>query len=98
MIPSLPLRVLTQRPRGDSCRKCGLVLLELNGIVSAALRISLNDKPVARYNEGRSNKSLDASGASGLLIQDLSVAQSSAAASTQPLSRFALNHNAATES
>jgi TonB family protein len=31
------------------------------------------------------NKSLDASGVSGLLIHDLSVAQSSAAASTQPL-------------
>lgn len=35
---------------------------------------------------GRSNKSLDASGVSGLLIHDLSVAQSSAASSTQPLS------------
>jgi len=27
-------------------------------------RVSLNDKPVAHYNQGRSNKSLDASGGS----------------------------------
>ena len=34
------------------------------------------------------NKSLDASGFSVLVIDNLSVAQSSAAASTQPLARF----------
>ena len=54
-------------------------------------RVSLNDKPVARYNQGRSNKSLDASGrsasrnllgpAEGVLIR--------AAASTPPFARFA---------
>jgi hypothetical protein len=45
----------------------------------------VNEKSVARYNEGRSNKSLDASGISGLVIDNLSVAQLSPAASTQPL-------------
>ena len=39
----------------------------------------------ARYTRAGHNKSLDASGVSGLLIHNLSVAQSSAAASTQPL-------------
>jgi len=31
---------------------------------SAAFRFSVKGKPVARYNQGRSNKSLDASGGS----------------------------------
>ena len=38
-----------------------------------------------RYNAGRANKSLDASGISGLVIDNLSVTQLSPAASTQPL-------------
>jgi hypothetical protein len=42
----------------------------------------VNEKQVARYNEGRSNNSLDASGTSGLVIDNLSVTQSFAAAST----------------
>ena len=62
----------THTPRGDSCQKGGLVLLPLFGIVSAALLV-VNRKQVARYNQGRSNKSLDASGTSGLVIDNLSV-------------------------
>jgi hypothetical protein len=52
------------------------------------LLVTINRKPEARYNLGRHNKSLDASGVSGLLIHNLSVAQSSAAASTQTLGCF----------
>src|SRR2546427_2867433 len=48
------------------------------------LRVSVNGKSVARYNQGRSNKSLDASGFSGLVIDNLSVTPLSPAASTQP--------------
>jgi hypothetical protein len=45
-------------------------------------------KPVARYNLGPDNKSLDASGISGLLIDNLSVTQLSPAASTQTLCSY----------
>jgi hypothetical protein len=48
----------------------------------------INGNPVARYNRGRSNKSLDASGFSGLVIDNLSVTPLLAAASTQPLGVF----------
>src|SRR5437870_10836144 len=47
----------------------------------------------ARYTRARDNKSLDASGTSGLLINDLSVSKSSPAASTQPFARFAIFEN-----
>jgi hypothetical protein len=47
-------------------------------------------KPVARYNQGRYNKSLDASGTSGLVIDNLSVMWLLPAASTQPLDIFML--------
>ena len=43
----------------------------------------------ARHTWARYNKSLDASGTSGLVIDNLSVMRLLAAASTQPLSRFA---------
>ena len=64
----------------------------LNAECGRALCIALNGS--ARYTwawDDKSldatlpNKSLDASGTSGLVIDNLSVAQSSAAASTQPL-------------
>ncbi len=81
MIPSLPLRVLTRRPRG--LRSDKLLVNQRH----PRSRVSLNDKPVARYNLGRSNKSLDASRTSGLLIDNLRVTQLRAAASTPPLGR-----------
>jgi hypothetical protein len=58
-----------------------------SGSLPAALLGSLQRKLLALCGtiSGRSNNSLDASGVSGLLIHNLSVAQSSAAASTQPL-------------
>ena len=43
----------------------------------------------ARHTWARYNKSLDASGVSELVIDNLSVTWLTAAASTQPLSRFA---------
>src|SRR5256885_1697127 len=56
---------------------------------SPRLLVSAKRKaPVARYNLGRHNKSLDASGTSGLVIENLSVMWLIAAASTQPLDRF----------
>jgi len=45
-------------------------------------------KSVARYNLGPDNKSLDASGTSGLVIDNLSVTQLTAAASTQPFGGY----------
>src|SRR2546429_4133939 len=43
-----------------------------------------------RYNAGRANKSLDASGTSALVIDNLSVTWLSPAASTQPLGGLTL--------
>ena len=66
------------RPRGP---------LLVNGLLThgrRALPFPGYRKPVARYNPGRDNKSLDASGTSGLVIDNLSVTQLSPAASTQP--------------
>ena len=42
-----------------------------------------------RYNAGRDNKSLDASGISGLVIDNVSVTWLTAAASTLPFGGFA---------
>ena len=53
MIPSLPLRVLT-------LMAARLALRQTCSFQTPRSRVSLNDKPVARYNLGRSNKSLDA--------------------------------------
>jgi hypothetical protein len=53
-------------------------------------RVSLNNKPAARYNQGRSNNSLDASGISGLVIDNLFLTWLFPAASTQPFDSFAL--------
>src|SRR6185503_21293008 len=55
-IPSLPLRVLTRTPRRLALRQTG------SFTTTPRSRVSLNDRPVARYNLERSNKSLDASG------------------------------------
>jgi hypothetical protein len=49
---------------------------------------SLSIELVARYNPGRDNKSLDASGASGLVIDNLFVTWLTAAASTQPFGAY----------
>jgi len=43
-----------------------------------------HNKSVARYNPGRDNKSLDASGTSGLVNDNSSLTWLSPAASTQP--------------
>ena len=67
-----------------AARPAGLVLLQ--NFTPRALVIN---RGVARYNLGRDNKSLDASGTSAIVIDNLSVAQLSPAASTQSLSRFA---------
>ena len=67
-----------------AARLAGLVLLQ--NFTPRALVIN---RGVARYNQGRDNKSLDASGVSGLVIDNLTVTWLTAAASTQPLSRFA---------
>jgi len=51
------------------------------------LLVLVNERPVARYNQGRSNKSLDASGGS-VFLNLLGAAEGAlirAAASTQPL-------------
>jgi hypothetical protein len=62
MIPSLPLRVLTHQRRA-AIRFAKTAWYFFSCLESeAALPHFLNDKPVARYNLGRSNKSLDASG------------------------------------
>jgi hypothetical protein len=70
------------RPRGSLVVQM-LVLSERRALPFPGYR-----KAVARYNPGQDNKSLDASGVSGLLIHNLSVAQLLAAASTQPLGRL----------
>ena len=51
-------------------------------------------KGSARYTRAGHNKSLDASGTSGLVIGNLSVTRLSPAASTQTLSRFAFENKA----
>ena len=56
MIPPLPLRVLTRLPRGLRSDKLARYP------TTPRSRVSLNAKPVGRYNQGRSNNSLDASG------------------------------------
>ena len=56
MIPSLPLRVLTRRPRGLRSDKLA------RQVTTPRSRVPVNGKPVARYNLERSNKSLGASG------------------------------------
>src|SRR2546430_159891 len=53
-------------------------------------RFSVNGTPVARYNQGPSNKSLDASRTSGLVIDNLRLTWLRAAASTQPFDAFSL--------
>src|SRR5213594_2393820 len=58
VIPSLPLRVLT--PTAAACAPT-------NWATTPRYRVSVNDKPVARYNGGHSN-SLDASGGSVFII------------------------------
>src|SRR5438132_2931 len=85
MIPSLPLRVLTRRPRGFSIEGCVIFLLLVRGIARGRAT-PINGKPVARYNQGRSNKSLDASGGSvfRIIIGAAEGASVRAAASTQP--------------
>ena len=86
------LRSLIKTTEREACRQGARrswrfrCLVETSGVRRRPrLLVPVNEKPVARYNEERSNNSLDASGVSGLLIHNLSVAQSSAAASTQPL-------------
>ena len=71
-------------------RERGLVLLFLDEFVSAALARFCEPKPGARTINGRSNKSLDASGASGLVIDNLSLTWLSSAASTQTFARIAI--------
>jgi hypothetical protein len=67
-------------------------VVQLRVASSPRLRVLAGDEQTeARYNLGRHNKSLDASGVSGLLIHNLSVAQSSAAASTPPFDGFAFS-------
>ena len=81
MIPSLPLRVLTRAG-------ARLALRQTRSRMVPRSRVSLNDKPVARYNQRRSNKSLDASGTSGLVFDILSITWLLPAALTQPLCAF----------
>ena len=52
--------------------------------------VLVNETSLARYNLGRANKSLDASGTSGLVIDNLSVTWLFAAASTQTFARITI--------
>ena len=72
------------RPRGCSIEGCAIFLRYVESRDAPRYSI-LTKNQGARYNQGRSNTSLDASGTSGLVFDILSVTWLLPAASTQPL-------------
>jgi hypothetical protein len=73
----------------QSSARAALVVIQMLEVnARRALPFPAYRKSLARYNPGRYNKSLDASGISGLVIDNLSVTWLSPAASTQPFDGF----------